>query len=435
MIPRPPLLVAVATIALFALAVGLTGASPVALALIATAVVAIAAGDAALAFRTETPSIERSMPRSLSLARRVDVRITVRNPASNRALRLQVADHAPDGLGAREPPQEVIVDPGRYRELAYFIRPTHRGPFEFRRVELRIASPLGLWWVRRFVPLEALVRVYPNYSTISQLLAFEVESGLSLSGMRLRQRRGEGTEFHQLRDYRESDTLRSIDWKASARTSRLIAREYEDERNQQIVIVVDAGRRMLAVDGELSHFDHTLNALLLMSYVALRRGDAVGVMTVGAGRSWLAPRKGAHAINAILNHVYDIQPAAQEVDFVGAATELAVRQRRRALIVILSNVRDEQSDELIAATGLLKRRHLVFLGSLRESSIDEMLSKPVAGFDDALAYAGADRYLEARRGAHDSLRARGVLVEDCLCSELPMAITNRYLAIKRAGML
>jgi len=319
--------------------------------------------------------------------------------------------------------------------MAYRIRPTQRGQFAFSGVELRIASPAGLWWQKRFVPLPATVRVYPNYSTISRQLAVEVESMSQRAGVRLRRRGGEGTEFHQLRDYRQGDSIRAIDWKATARISRLIAREYQEERDQQVVLVADAGRRMLAQDGELSHFDHTLNAMLLLSYVALRRGDAVGVMTVGERRTWLAPRKGADAVNSILNHVYEVQPVAQEIDLVAAATDLAVRQRRRALVIVLTNVRDELVDDLIAATGLLGRRHLVVVASLRESAIDDALARNIGGFDDALDYAGTNRYLEARRESHDLLRARGVFVDDCLCSELPTAITNRYLAIKRAGLL
>ena len=310
-----------------------------------------------------------------------------------------------------------------------------RGEFEFPRCELRVMSPFGLWWRRRFVETSSVVRVYPNYSTISKLLAFEVDNKLQLTGVRMSRRRGEGIEFHQLRDYREGDSLRSVDWKATARMSRLIAREYQDERDQQIVFLLDTGRRMLAKDAELSHFDHALNAMLLLSYVALRQGDCAGVMTAGPQRSWLPPRKGVGTINSILNHVYDINPQPVEVDYLAAATELAVRQRRRSLVVILTNVREEDSESLFAATGLLRRRHLVILASLREGALDEVLEHPVSSFDDALSYSGANQYLEARRESQDLLRARGVFVEDCLCEQLPAAITSRYLAIKRAGML
>ena len=332
-------------------------------------------------------------------------------------------------------PCDVAVRPQHFADVVYRARPTERGEFEFPGCELRIVSPYGLWWRRRFVDASSIVRVYPNYSTISKLLAFEVDNKLQLTGVRMSRRRGEGIEFHQLRDYREGDSLRAIDWKATARMSRPITREYQDERDQQIVFLLDTGRRMLAKDAELSHFDHALNAMLLLSYVALRQGDGAGVMTAGPQRSWLPPRKGVGTINAILNHVYDINPQPVEVDYLTAATELAVRQRRRALVVILTNVREEDSESLFAATGLLRRRHLVILASLREGALDDVLEHPVSSFDDALRYAGANQYLAARRESQDLLRARGVFVEDCLCEHLPAAITSRYLAIKRAGML
>ena len=301
--------------------------------------------------------------------------------------------------------------------------------------DLRIVSPLRLWSRRHRLVLPSDGRVYPNYSTISKLLAYEVDNRLSLTGIRLSRRRGEGIEFHQLRDYRDGDSLRAIDWKATSRMSRLIAREYQDERDQQIVFVLDAGRRMLAKDAELSHFDHTLNAMLLLCFVALRQGDAAGAMTVGASRTWLPPRKGAATLNGLLNHVYRIEPQPVEIDYLSAATELAVKQRRRSLIVMLTNVREEDTTDLLAATNLLRRRHVVIVASLRERALDDAVESPVTDFDDAVLQAATCPYLEARRESHRLLRANGVFVEDCLSTELPQAITNRYLAIKRAGLL
>ena len=381
------------------------------------------------------PVVERKLSGSMSLSSWSIVELNIRNTSTQQRLRARVFDHHPESFTVAGLPRDVDVRPGHFTDLEYRVRPTRRGAYSFPGVQLRIASPLGLWWRLRFVELSADVRVYPNYSTISKLLAYEVDNRLQLAGVRLSRRRGEGIEFHQLRDYREGDSLRAIDWKATARMSRIIAREYQDERDQQVVFLLDTGRRMLAKDAELSHFDHALNAMLLLSYVALRQGDGAGVMTAGPQRSWLPPRKGVDAINDLLNHVYDIEPQQVEVDYLAAATELAVRQRRRSLVVILTNVREEDSEDLRAATGLLRRRHLVILASLREAALDDMLAKPVHGFDEALTYAATNQYMEARRESQNLLRARGVFVEDCLCQDLPSAITSRYLAIKRSGLL
>lgn len=435
MIPRRPLIALTGLLALLGLVAAFAPDVASAWLPVAALLIALAAIDAVLVRFTADPVVERRAPGSVSLATWVDIQLTIRNLASRGQLRFQVFDHYPPSVVARDLPQEHVVKAGRYLDTSYSIRPTERGRMEFRICELRIASRLGLWWRRRRIPVETTIRCYPNYSTISKLLAYEVDNRLQLAGVRLSRRRGEGIEFDQLRDYRDGDSLRAIDWKATARMSRLIAREYQDERDQQIIFMLDAGRRMLAKDADLSHFDQTLNAMLLLGYVALRQGDSAGVMTIGAERSWLAPRKGMTAITTILNHVYDVQPQPVEIDYVAAATDLAVRQRRRSLIVLLTNVREEDSQDLRIATELLRRRHLVIIGSLRERVLDETLAHNLHGFDDALLYAATHQYLDARRESQDLLRASGAFVEDCLGDELPARITNRYLAIKRAGIL
>ena len=435
MIPRRPLIILAVLLSIGGLVAAFLPAVADAWIYTSVGLLVVIMVDAALGGLTKAPEIERHLPGSMSLSTWGGIRLTIRNDASRRAIRIRLFDHHPQSFVARDLPIDVRVDAGEFTDVSYRARATQRGPRTFPGCDVRLASPLGLWWHRHFVAEESTTRVYPNYSTISKLLTYEVDNRLQMAGVRLSRRRGEGIEFHQLRDYRQGDSLRSVDWKATARMGRLIAREYQDERDQQIVFVLDAGRRMLAKDAELSHFDHTLNAMLLLSYVALHQGDAAGVMTVGNTRTWLPPRKGADAINGLLNHVYDVEPQPIEIDYVAAATDLAIKQKRRSLIVFLTNVREEDSEDLRIATDLLRRRHLVILASLRERVLDDTLTSPIHNFDDALLFGATNQYLDARRESHKLLRAGGVFVEDCLSDELPSAITNRYLAIKRAGIL
>lgn len=435
MIPRATLLLLLAALTLFGLLAAFQPAVAPAWWPAVGLLVIVAALDAGLLARTRTPVVTRQAPSSMSLATWTDIHLTIQNVSSGWPLHAMVYDHHPQAVIPRATPTEVKIAARHFVDIVYQVQPTQRGPLTFTACELRIASPFGLWWHRRILPMEDTVRTYPNYSSISKILAYQVDNPLQAAGLRQNRRRGEGIEFHQLRDYREGDSLRAIDWKATARMSRLISREYQDERDQQIVFVLDAGRRMLTKDARLSHFDHTLNAMLLLSFVALRQGDAVGVMTVGDRRSWLPPRKGVGAINGLLNHVYDVQPSAIEIDYVAAATDLSVRQRRRSLVIVLTNIREEDSDDLCLAVDLLRRRHLVIVASLRERALDDALEHKIQNFDDALLYAATTQYLDARSDSQKLLKARGVFVEDCLSDDLPSAITNRYLAIKRSGAL
>ena len=174
-------------------------------------------------------------------------------------------------------PAPFRVGPGQWTKLSYRVLPDQRGVHHFGAAELRLISPLGFWLTRHAVGEGQAVQVYPDFAKITQYALFAIDNRLSQIGLLRRRRRGEGLDFHQLREYRSDDSPRQIDWKATSRMGKLIARDYQDERDQQIVFLLDCGQRMRARDDDLSHFDHTLNAMLLLAYVALRQGDAVGL--------------------------------------------------------------------------------------------------------------------------------------------------------------
>jgi uncharacterized protein (DUF58 family) len=310
-----------------------------------------------------------------------------------------------------------------------------RGDQRFGTVELRLASPAALWRRRLTAGAAETVRVLPDFQAVAGYALLAVEDRLGQMGVRLQQRRGEGLEFHQLREYRRGDVLRQIDWKATARRGKLISRDYQEERNQQVVFLLDCGRRMRARDGELSHFDHVLNAVLLVAYAALRQGDAVGVATFGGDERWLPPRKGPAGLPAVLRAVYDLETSPRPPDYREAARRVAMLQRRRALVVAITNLRDEDAGELLPALEMLRPRHLVLLASLREAALDEVLAAPPESFPAALLTAAVHQYLAERQRIREQLHGRGVLTLDVPPAELPVRLVNRYLEIKRSGLL
>jgi uncharacterized protein (DUF58 family) len=242
-------------------------------------------------------------------------------------------------------------------------------------------------------------------------------------------------DFHQLREYRVGDSLRRIDWKATARMHRPISREYQDERDQVVVLLLDCGRRMTSVDGDLTHFDAALNAALLLAHVGLHHGDAVGAMTMAGEDRFVAPRKSPNTTNLLLNTLYDITPSLRTPDYYFAAVALMKRIRKRSLVVVLSNLRDEDDDTLLPALALMRRRHLVLFASLREAVLRDVLKARVHDLDSALTHAAAADYLQTRDASFRRLSQSGALVIDVEPSELPLALVNRYLDIKRTGTL
>jgi len=396
------------------------------------ALLVLALLDAFRLKRLPSPRLSREIPGSLALGRWSDVQLILEHDFSQ-PLSVQIFDHVPSGLDFEHLPLIVELQPGQHSRIDYRLRPLKRGYFSFEHCDINLPSPLGLWSDKRILDVADNTRVYPDFARLygGQLLA--VDNWLSQLGVRQRQRRGLGLEFHQLREFREGDSLRQIDWKATARQRSPIAREYQDERDQQIIFMLDCGRHMRSQDGELSHFDHALNACLLLSYVALRQGDAVGLSTFASEQPrYLAPVKGTSHLNTLLNSVYDLNSSQRSADYQAAATQLLARQKRRALVVLVTNLREEDDDELLPAVKRLSRQHQVLVASLREDLLDTLRQSPVQTLPEALAYCGTVDYLNARAELHERLNAHGVLVMDALPGNFGAALVTRYLGWKRA---
>lgn len=384
--------------------------------------------------RNQPIEIKRDLPGSLPLgvSRHIGLRISNK---SNKTQRLDVFDHFPEQIQSEGLPVKLSIPAGQHADIQYKIIAQQRGKLIFPKVQIKLQSLFKLWKLNTFLPVKDKTNVYPNFAAISHYALLATDNNLSQLGIIKKRRRGEGQDFHQLREYREGDALRQIDWKATARIQKLISREYQDERDQEIIFMLDCGHRMLAKDDELSHFDHTLNALLLLSYVALRQGDAVGLGTFAGDQRWIAPRKGYHTVQNILNTVYDLQPSSESPDYSKAATDLLIRHKKRSLVIILTNLRDEDSDDLLPAIQLLRKRHLVLLANLQEASIDKTLEQPIDDLPSALKNAATQKFLQHRQTTFEKLISSGINTLDVSPNKLTVELINAYLGIKRSGIL
>jgi len=385
--------------------------------------------------RMPSPDVQREVSPVMPLGPEARVGLRLRASAK-RTQTLRLHDLHPGGWAVRGMPRQLSVLPGSDVLLDYAVTPDARGQFRFDGCHLQLRSPWHCWSSRRIAGAPSTVRVYPNFATLAELAGLSVELASRSVGARLQRRRGEGTEFQELRDYRVGDSLRKIDWKATARSSRLISREYRDERNQQVVLMLDCGRRMLAQDDQLAHFDHVLNASLALASIALRQGDAVGMLAcTGQQQRWLPPQQGSGGMDMLLGAGYDLQAMPLATDYLAAASALQAHQQRRALVVLITNVRDEDDVELRMAVTMLAKRHLVMLVSLRELALDRAAIEPGDELETGIRSAAAMHYLAERERVHEGLRREGVNTLDVSCSELSGALIERYLSVKRSSRL
>lgn len=390
--------------------------------------------DAWLATRQPKVEITRKASKSVSVNRWTKISLVVHHQFTS-PCKIFVFDGLTRELEYQNLPAKIQLEPGRVSSMDYRIRASERGPLLLEASYVRVLSPLGLWYSEyRSGEVDSL-KVYPDFSAIKAFTLLATDNHESQLGIKRKPRRGEGLEFLQLRDYRFGDSLRQIDWRASSRRNKLISKEYQDERDQHIVLLVDSGRRMRAKDDNLSHFDHTLNALLLVSYLALRQGDSVSVMSFGNDQRWVSPRKGVGSMKSILNEMYDLDAGNQASDYIGAAERLLTLQRKRSMVILVTNSRDEEIEELMMATKVLQRRHLVLVANIREAVLDELQQVPVRQLDDALTYAGVHHYLKGRNEVQQKMKNQGIYNVECLADQLAIRVANSYIEIKRSGVL
>lgn len=391
-------------------------------------------GDAMLVRRAPALRIERQLAGVLPVARWAEVALTVHND-EGRALQLELADDYPSAWAVAALPHRTRLAAGSYLTISYQVRPDQRGDAVFGAPHVRLASPLGLWLRSDRLGPTGVVKIFPDFASLLGQSLHLTDRRSPQAGAIRKRRRGEGTDFRQLREYRQGDSQRAIDWKASARYNRPISREYQEERDQQVVFLLDTGRRMLAEDVEGSHFTHALNAVLTLAFVAQKQGDAVGLMSFGGRSRWMTPRKGRVGLDRLLAGVYDLQPDETAPDYTAAAQSLLNQLSKRAFVVLITNLRDEDDHALRSACDLLASKHLVLCASLREKALDVAAAAPVEHFAAALQSAASHHYLQQRSAAIKRLGLRSSHLIDITPAHLSQTLVNRYHDIKESGRL
>jgi uncharacterized protein (DUF58 family) len=447
-VPAPPALAAVAAGAV-CLLIALIAGVPVGLAAWAAAawislLAAAAAADYRLtrqAWLRTAPRMTRVVPAALAVGVKRDIDLVIEGVGAL-SWNIAIYDHADPSLQTEGLPATVTIGGGKRVTLTYRITPTRRGEVAFAAADVRIRSRLGLCALLEKLGAAGMRRVYPDFAQVARYAWLAGDRRLAEIGIKTYRRRGAGTDFQQLAEYRVGDPVRWIDWKATLRFGKPIIREFQDARDQCVMLLVDCGRRMRADDRQSgignTHFDQVLNAVMLLSYVALKQGDEVGAMTfgtpAGAAKSF-PPRKGVKALNALMGELYAVQPTPTHSDYIAAARSFLSRHNKRSLVVIITNFRDEDSAELGSALRLLRTRHLVMLASLREEIAHELVSQPLTSTEAAVEVASAHLFEQSRRDAFNRLAAHDALMVDAEPRRLGIELVSRYQAAKGAGLI
>ena len=435
MIPSTRLWVTLSLLSLPAMAAGfIPGVWPLVL-LLDGLLLLVAAADWALA-RSAKLELWRELPTRLSVGVPNRVAVHVVN-GGDRPLLLKIKDDVPDEFDVEPAVLELSADKGARLKAFYRAAPRKRGRFEFGDLNVRVRGPFGMMWHERALPAKASISVYPDLRGASRLLLSGAALDLVNLGLRQLRRDGRGSEFARLRDYTQGDSVRDVDWKATARRNRPVTRVMESERSQSVILCVDAGRSMAAkVDG-LTKLDHAVNAALFLAFVAIRNGDRVGLAVFSDGvKAWIPPDAGRKQYRRIVDTLYSAKPEHTWVDYLSLFKELSVRVQRRSLLCLFTDFLDEdQASELVQPVRRLARRHVPLCLTVKDTALAELLRTDPPGVEEAFQQAVACELLADREQLKARIAQDGVQVLDVHPEELSLAAVNRYLEIKARGTL
>jgi uncharacterized protein (DUF58 family) len=405
--------------------------------LLVDALVVVVAGADVLSLPAHSALVaQRRVGRVASLRKDHPVTLTVSNQTT-RAFFLWIRDGATHQLHPQ--PEEFHVQlAGRSRaRLQYTVNFSRRGSFTLSAVYLRVRSRLGLW--QRFLthPAWSTIHVYPDMKQLSEYSVLARTNRLSLLGVRRTRRIGQDNEFERLRDYTRDDNYKHIDWRATARRLKLTVKDFQANQSQRLIFLLDCGRMMTSEAAGLSLLDHSLNAMLMLSYVALNHGDSVGLLCFSDEvHTYVPPVGGMRQMNRLLHATFDRFPQLVESRYDQAFVYLGSHCRKRSLVILISNVIDEvNANQIEQYLSAVVGRHLPLGVLLRDRRLFEAAEVQHPRDDALYRAAAASEILTWRHHVLTELERKGVLSLDVFPEELTAPLVNRYLDVKARHLL
>ena len=393
--------------------------------------------DAIRAVPVNRLQVSRDAPPAFSVGRSLPVRYQWRHAGAS-PVTLLVREHLPDPLGGADTPLRLLtVPPGEGLEERLEISPRQRGTGSGGTLSLRVLAPWGLAWRQGRIELPWRAIVYPSLrSAALRAMPLQIMRRRE-AGLRNLRRPGTGRLFEGLREWVPGDDTRIIDWKATARRGKPIARQYEDERRQPLLLVIDAGRLLTAEVQGVPRLESVISAALQLAHAAMEHDDDVGLMVFAdVVQRFVPPARGRRGLRAVLEGLAAAEGRLVESDYPAAFRLLAVRSRKRALTVLFTDVIDRTaSDALVAHAATLRPRHLPLAVTLRNPALEELASTRPRNTEAAFQRAAAEELLGAREAALAEMRSRGVMVLDVMPAAASAAVVERYHQLKRRGLL
>lgn len=400
------------------------------------AILGLATFDLATLPRRKSFSITRETPKIASLKKGQEVVLTLSNHSWRRFL-VQLKDDIPDTFTSKPEDFNLFVRGRSRTTLHYELTSQERGAFKLENIYLRVRGRLGLWRRHLTFKCESVVNVYPDMKQMAEYALLARTNRLSLMGVRRTRKIGQDNEFERLRDYTLDDNYKFIDWRSTARRNKLTVKDFQTSQSQRIIFLLDCGRMMTNLYNGISLLDYSLNALLMLSYVALKEGDSVGLLCFSDEIHTYVPPRGGHGqMNHLLHASFDRFPKLVESRYDQAFRYLSSHCKKRSMVVLLTNVVDEVNSKqvtqyLASAVG----RHLPLGVLMRDRRIFAAADQQNPTGQNLYNAAAAAELLIWRHQVLVDLEHQGAMMLDLFPEDLTAGLVNKYLEVKARHLL
>jgi uncharacterized protein (DUF58 family) len=393
--------------------------------------------DARISLLPPAVRIAREFSGRFAVGAETEVHVKVSN-ATPRPLSLILKDEFPPQMtisGLREGKMRVPAQSSA--ALVYGLKPPKRGVFQFGSIAVRYLSRFGLVWRDQQIREEQSVKVYPNMRRAREAELKALGARSLVSSHRKTSWRGEGREFESMRDYVRGDELRHVSWTATARRGKLVTRQYQVERDQTILIAIDAGRLMTARIERETKLDSAVHAAPALMSAAARGGDNSGLLVFGRRiKAFLPPRRGREHMEAALEALHAVEPEMIEPSYARAFEFIAGNSKRRSLVVVLTDLVDEEgSRDLLTSLRLLRPRHLPLVVTIGDRDLKAIVREPPEDSRELFTQSVAEEIMYQRETALRLVESQGGLALDVTAAALAPALLEKYLQVKERGLL
>ncbi|MBR1465511.1 MAG: DUF58 domain-containing protein [Bacteroidaceae bacterium] len=348
----------------------------------------------------------------------------------------EVIDEMPVIFQVRDFSRRLRLAPGDSASISYVLRPKERGSYGFGRIRVFATTAWGLVQ-RRFTLAESKeVKVYPSYLQLNKYELTTLRTNTETGNKRIR-RIGNATEFAQIKDYVPDDDYRKINWKASARRHQLMVNVYEDERAQHVYNVIDTGRVMQQTFQGMTLLDHAINASLVLSHIALRKDDNVGLATFNnKPGAFLASARRQTQMTNILETLYNIHTEFQESDFAALSTHILKFIRKRSLIILYTNFFSINAlRRQLPYLRQISKHHRLLIVFFEDNEQNDYIKSAPESVEEYFRHVVAEKNAMERRSIITLLQQNGILALLTEPQHLTVDVLNKYIDIKMRNMI